>query len=48
MKSASNFPKALVTKLLTYALGRSLELADDPLIEELAPSLRRMIINFRA
>ena len=29
------FSKALVTKLLTYALGRSVELADDPLIEEL-------------
>lgn len=30
------FSKALVTKLLTYALGRSVELADEPLIEELA------------
>ncbi|MDP6904240.1 MAG: DUF1592 domain-containing protein [Verrucomicrobiota bacterium] len=29
------FTKALVTKLLTYALGRSLRLADEPLIEEL-------------
>ena len=30
------FAKALVTKLLTYALGRSLKLADEPLIEELS------------
>jgi len=30
------FTKALVTKLLTYALGRSLKLADEPLIEELS------------
>ena len=30
------FAKALVTKLLTYALGRSLKLADKPLIEELS------------
>ena len=30
------FAKALVTKLLTYALGRSLKLDDEPLIEELS------------
>jgi len=30
------FAKALVTKLLTYALGRSLKLADESLIEELS------------
>jgi hypothetical protein len=29
------FANALVSKLLIYALGRSLELADDPLVEEL-------------
>ena len=32
----TQFAKALVTKLLTYALGRSLKLADEPLIEELS------------
>ena len=30
------FAKALVSKLLIYALGRSLELADEPLVEELS------------
>jgi len=30
------FAKALVSKMLIYALGRSLELADDPLVEELS------------
>ncbi len=30
------FAKALVSKLLTYALGRSLKLADEPLVEELS------------
>ena len=30
------FAKALVSKLLIYALGRSLELADEPLIDELS------------
>ena len=30
------FAKALVSKLLTYALGRSLKLADEPLIDELS------------
>ena len=30
------FARALVTKLMTYALGRSLKLPDEPLIEELA------------
>jgi len=30
------FAKALVSKLLTYALGRSLRLEDEPLIEELS------------
>jgi len=32
----TQFAKALVTKLLTYALGRSLKLDDEPLIEELS------------
>jgi hypothetical protein len=32
------FANALVSKLLTYALGRSLELKDEPLIEELNAS----------
>ena len=32
----TQFAKALVTKLLTYALGRSLKLADEPLIEKLS------------
>jgi hypothetical protein len=32
------FARALVSKLLTYALGRSLELEDEPLIEELTAS----------
>ena len=31
-----HFAKALVSKLLIYALGRSLELADEPLIDELS------------
>jgi patatin-like phospholipase/acyl hydrolase len=30
------FAKALVSKMLIYALGRSLELADEPLVEELS------------
>ena len=30
------FAKALVSKMLIYALGRSLQLADDPLVEELS------------
>ncbi|MFP6619720.1 MAG: DUF1592 domain-containing protein [Pirellulaceae bacterium] len=30
------FAKALVSKMLIYALGRSLELGDDPLVEELS------------
>ena len=30
------FARALVSKLLTYALGRSLELEDEPLIDELS------------
>ena len=30
------FSRALVSKLLTYALSRSLKLADEPLIDELS------------
>ena len=35
------FAHALVSKLLTYALGRSLELEDEPLIEELSASFAK-------
>ena len=35
------FAHALVSKLLTYALGRSLKLEDEPLIEELSASFAK-------
>jgi hypothetical protein len=35
------FAHALVSKLLTYALGRSLELEDEPLIKELSASFAK-------
>ena len=35
-KRKEQFAEALVAKLMTYALGRSLEMADQPIIDELA------------